>query len=82
MDGTGAGLELRALASRNSIQAPEGWECESWGRAPFPIPGAPAPIGCGPLLPLLPSLGHWAGPAEFRLCMSSDMQVMPALSLG
>lgn len=73
VDGTGTGLELRALASRNSIQAPEGWECESWGRAPFPIPGAPAPIGCGPLLPLPPSLGllgRWAGAAEFRLCMS------------
>lgn len=82
MDGTGldwnCGLSRQEIASKHLRAG----NAESWGRAPFPIPGAPVPIGCGPLLPLLPSLGRWAGPAEFRLCMPSDMQVMPALSLG
>lgn len=81
-DGGWIGIAGSSFQEINPIQAPEGWECESWGQAPFPIPDAPIPIGRTRFLPLLLSLGCWAGAADLDFACPSDMQVMPALSLG
>lgn len=81
-DGGWIGIAGSSVQEINPIQAPEGWECESWGLAPFPIPDAPLLIGRTRFLPLLLSLGCWAGAADLDFACPSDMQVMPALSLG